>query len=89
MSDGLTKEAIQAFDLAIESNIECARAFFNRGVCHYRLGHYRQAKEDLEAAALLGFEDASLWSKFEPKRTVASLRIHDASDFKESCQDLG
>jgi tetratricopeptide (TPR) repeat protein len=68
MSDGFINEAIQAFYLAIESNIECARAFFNRRVCHYRLGNYRQAKEDLEAAALLGFEDAYLWSKFEQKR---------------------
>ena len=67
MSDGRTKEAIQAFDLAINMNIACAQAFFNRGVCHYRLGNYRQAKDDLEAATLLGCRDASLWSKFQPK----------------------
>lgn len=70
MSEGLTKEAIQAFDLAIDMKIECAQAFFNRGVCHYRLGNYRQAKDDLGAAALLGCKDALLWSKFEHKKTV-------------------
>lgn len=68
MSEGLNKAAIQAFDLAIDKNIACARAFFNRGVCHYRLGNYRQAQEDLEAAAVLGCEDAFPWSKFERKR---------------------
>lgn len=73
MSDGHTKEAIQAFDLAIDMNIECAQAFFNRGVCHYRIGNYRQAKDDLEAAALLGCKDAFPWSKFEQKKTPANL----------------
>ena len=69
MSDGRNKEAIQAFDLAIDMNIECAQAYFNRGVCHYRRGNYLQAKDDLEAAALLGCKDAFLWSKFEQKKT--------------------
>ena len=67
MSGGRTKEAIQAFDLCIDMKLECAQAFFNRGVCHYRLGNYRQAKEDLGAAALLGCKDAFLWSEFEQK----------------------
>ena len=70
MSEGLTKKAIQAFDLAIDMNIECAQAFFSRGVCHYRMGNYRQAQDDLEAAALLGCKDAFLWSKFEQKITA-------------------
>ena len=62
MSDGYDAEAIQAFDLAIDKKIERAQAYFNRGVCHYRLGNYRQAKNDLEAAALLGCEDALFWT---------------------------
>lgn len=68
MFAGRTKEAIQAFDLAIDMQIERAQAFFNRGVCHYRLGNYRQARDDLEAAALMGCKDASLWSKFQPQK---------------------
>jgi tetratricopeptide (TPR) repeat protein len=68
MSEGLNKEAIQAFEHCIDMNIESAQAFFNRGVCHYRLGNYRQAKDDLEAATLLGCKDASLWSKFQSKK---------------------
>jgi tetratricopeptide (TPR) repeat protein len=67
MSDGRIKEAIHAFDLAIGMKIECADSFFNRGVCHYRIGNFRQAKEDLEAAALLGCNDASLWGKYQRK----------------------
>jgi tetratricopeptide (TPR) repeat protein len=67
MSEGLTREAIKSFDLAIDMNIECAQAFFNRGVCHYRLGNYRRARDDLRAAALLNCKDAFLWSKFEQK----------------------
>jgi tetratricopeptide (TPR) repeat protein len=67
MSEGLNKEAIQAFDLCIDMNIESAQALFNRGVCHYRLGNYRQAKDDLGAAAILGCKDALLWSVYEQK----------------------
>jgi hypothetical protein len=40
------------------------QAFFGRGVCHYRLGRYRQAAEDMDAATLLGCETAQLWSTF-------------------------
>jgi tetratricopeptide (TPR) repeat protein len=68
MSDGCNPEAIQAFNLAIDKKIECAQTYFNRGVCHYRLGNYRQAKSDLEAAALLGCKDALFWSKYETKK---------------------
>jgi tetratricopeptide (TPR) repeat protein len=71
MSDGCDAEAIQAFDLAIDNNIEPAQAYFNRGVCHYRLGNYRQAKDDLEAAALLGCKDALFWSKYETKKPAS------------------
>jgi tetratricopeptide (TPR) repeat protein len=68
MSDGCLAEAIQAFNLAIDKKIACAQAYFNRGLCNYRLGNYRQAKNDLEAAALLGCRDALFWSKYETKK---------------------
>jgi tetratricopeptide (TPR) repeat protein len=68
MSDGCYAKAIQAFNLAIDRKIACAQAYFNRGVCNYRLGNYHQAKNDLEAAALLGCKDALFWSKFESKK---------------------
>ncbi len=48
---------------AIDHDVECAGAYFGRGACHYRLGHYRLAEEDIKAAALLGCEDAIFWSK--------------------------
>lgn len=67
MSTGNHAEAIQAFDLVIDNKLEFARAYFNRGVCYYRIGNYRQAKNDLEAAALLGCRDAFFWSKYETK----------------------
>ena len=68
MTAGNYTEAIQAFDLVIDKKIKFARAYFNRGVCNYRLGNYRQAKSDLEAAALLGCRDAFFWSKYETKK---------------------
>ena len=68
MSTGCPAEAIQAFNLAIDKKMTCAQAYFNRGVCNYRLGNYRQAKNDLEAAALLGCKDALFWSKYETKK---------------------
>ncbi len=57
--------ALQAFDLAIDQNREFAEAYFRRGACYYMLGYYRRATEDLNAASLLGCQDAQLWSKFE------------------------
>jgi tetratricopeptide (TPR) repeat protein len=68
MSAGCNTEAIQAFNLAIDEKVPCAKAYFNRGVCNYRLGNYRQARNDLEAAALLGCNDALFWSKYETKK---------------------
>ena len=67
MSDGLHLEAIQAFTLAIDSRIACGQVYFYRGVCNYRAGNYRQAKDDLEAAALFGCRDALFWSKHDIK----------------------
>ena len=69
MSDGCDAGAIEAFDLAIDNKIESAQAYFYKAVCHYKLGNYRQAKNDLEAAALLGCKDALFWSKY-PDRSA-------------------
>lgn len=69
MLDGSHSKAIRAFNLAIDHKINCARTYFERGVCHYRLGNYLQAASDLEAAALLGCKDAFFWSKYETKES--------------------
>ena len=57
--------ALQIFDHAIEQNREFAEAYFIRGACYYKLGYYRRAADDLDAASLFGCQDAQLWSKFE------------------------
>ena len=62
--NGSHREAIEALDLAIDQNPLYAEAYFVRGACHYTLGSYRQAGDDLDAAALLGCRDAQFWSKF-------------------------
>jgi tetratricopeptide (TPR) repeat protein len=66
-SSGRYAEAISAFSRAIERNRLFADAYFRRGVCHYALRHYQQAREDLNAAALFGCRVAQLWSRFEIK----------------------
>ena len=58
------REAVEAFDLAIQINSWYAEAYLARGACHYVLGNYRQAGDDLDAAALLGCQDAQFWSKY-------------------------
>jgi len=68
MQAGHLGRAIEALNLAIDHKINIGRSYFERGVCHYRLGNYRQAKIDLEAAALLGCKDAQLWSQYDQKR---------------------
>jgi tetratricopeptide (TPR) repeat protein len=60
-------QAIIAFNTAIDCSAVFAAAYFKRGVCHYLLGHLLQATDDLHAAALLGCEDAQLWSKYDTK----------------------
>ena len=50
--------------MAINENPLYAEAYFIRGACHYALGSYRQADEDLDAAAVLGCRDAQFWSKY-------------------------
>ncbi len=62
--DGRHREAIEAFNLAISKDSAYAEAYFARGACYYVLGSYRQAAEDLEAAAILGCRDAQFWSKY-------------------------
>jgi len=62
--DGRHREALEALNLAIDQNPGFAEAYFARGACHYALGSYRQAGDDLDAAALLGCRDAQFWSKF-------------------------
>ena len=72
---GLYKKAIQTFNQAIDNKIRFAEAYFERGVCFYKLGNNRQAAKDLAAAALLGCEAAEFWSKYDRNR------------FKESDED--
>lgn len=61
--DGRHKEAIEAFNLAIAKVPAYAAAYFERGACHYALGSYHQAADDIDAAAILGCRDAQFWSK--------------------------
>jgi tetratricopeptide (TPR) repeat protein len=61
--DGRQREAIEAFNLAIAKDPAYAEAYFVRGACYYALGSYRQAGDDIDAAAVLGCRDAQLWSK--------------------------
>lgn len=61
---GQFAEAIGPFTQAIEMNIERADAYFRRGVCHYLLGNYHMANNDMDAATVLGCQDAQLWSRY-------------------------
>ena len=60
---GSHREAIEALDLAIKENPLHADAYFIRGASQYALGNYREAGDDLDAAAILGCQDAQFWSK--------------------------
>jgi tetratricopeptide (TPR) repeat protein len=72
---GRYQKAIQSFNQAIENKIKFAEAYFERGVCFYKLGNTLQAAEDLAAAAMLGCEAAEFWSKY------------DRNKFKKSDED--
>ena len=61
--DGCHREAIEALNLAITKDPAYAEAYFVRGACHYALGNYCQAGDDIDAAAVLGCRDAQFWSK--------------------------
>ena len=71
--DGRHSEAIEALNQAIAKDPACAQAYFVRGACHYKLGRYDQAGDDIDAAAILGFRDAQFWSKHAiPPLTISA-----------------
>jgi len=63
--NGSYREAIEALNVAITENPLHAEAYFVRGACQYALGNYQEAGDDLDAATLLGCQDAQFWSKYE------------------------
>jgi tetratricopeptide (TPR) repeat protein len=65
MDAGKISAAVAAFSAAIDRKARVADAYFRRGVCHYLLGTYRMAVEDIRAAALLGCKDAQLWGLYD------------------------
>jgi tetratricopeptide (TPR) repeat protein len=65
---GHYQKAIHAFNQAIDNQIKFAEAYFERGVCFYKLGNNRQATDDLAAAAVLGCNAAEFWSKHDQKK---------------------
>jgi len=62
---GHYQEAIHAFNQAIDHKIKLAEAYFERGLCFYKLGNNRQATSDLAASAMMGCEAAEFWSKYD------------------------
>lgn len=54
-------KAIKQFNLAVESDPEHAPAYFNRAVCWYKLKCYQRARQDFEAAHILGSDLAGFW----------------------------
>jgi tetratricopeptide (TPR) repeat protein len=65
---GHYQKAIHAFNQAIDNQIKFAEAYFERGICFYKLGNNRQATDDLAAAAVLGCNAAEFWSKHDQKK---------------------
>ena len=63
MAEGRYSESIKAYSMAIEHDLEYAEAYFARGACHYKLGSYQKAADDIKAAAVLGSENAMFWSR--------------------------
>jgi len=55
---GKYREAIQEYTLVIKINPNSARAYFNRGVSHKKLGENQPALKDLKIAAKLGIKKA-------------------------------
>merc|ERR1719491_1478716 len=51
--------AIRDCTAALEVNPDCGKAFRIRGVAHRRLGHWREAHNDLAQGQTLDFDDAS------------------------------
>jgi tetratricopeptide (TPR) repeat protein len=58
---GHYQKAIQAFNQAIDNKIKFAKAYFERGVCFYKLGNNRQAAE--------------FWSKYDRKNFKNQMKI--------------
>ena len=75
---GNHREAIEALNVAITDNPLHAEAYFVRGACQYALGNYREAGDDLDAATLLGCQDAQFWSKYEI--SVSDTNADDEED---------
>lgn len=64
---GKLKEAVAVLSKTIDCDRRYAEAYFIRGACHYMLGRFTLAAEDMDAAALLGCEEAQLWSKYDTR----------------------
>ena len=62
---GKLMEAVASFKKAIDYDTQFADAYFTRGACYYLLGQYQLAGMDMDAATLLGCQDAQLWSRFD------------------------
>ena len=75
---GRHREAIEALDQAILKDPAFAEAYFVRSACHYELGLYDKAGDDIDAAAILGCRDAQFWSK----HSIPPLKI-SANDQQE------
>jgi tetratricopeptide (TPR) repeat protein len=67
---GHISQAVTAFTSAIDSNDQPAEAYFRRGACYYLLGQCHRAAIDLNAASLLGCQDALLWSRYDLNRSA-------------------
>jgi tetratricopeptide (TPR) repeat protein len=70
--DGCHQEAIETFNQAIANDSAYAAAYFVRGACYYALGCYHQAADDIDAAAILGCQDAQFWSKHATQPAITS-----------------
>lgn len=62
---GNLMEAVASFKKAIDCDAQFADAYFTRGACYYLMGRYQLAGMDMDAATLLGCQDAQLWSRFD------------------------
>jgi tetratricopeptide (TPR) repeat protein len=62
---GNLRAAVASFSKAIDCDTQFAEAYFSRGASYYLLGQYQLAGMDMDAAVLLGCQDAQLWSRFD------------------------
>ena len=62
---GNLMEAAASFKKAIDCDTQFADAYFTRGACYYLMGQYQLAGMDMDAATLLGCQEAQLWSRFD------------------------